>query len=403
VRLSRKQRRSIKRAIRRINLWEGSVRSGKTIASLIRWIQFCHEASGDVPLAMVGKTERTLRNNIILPMKWLLGNAFEYSTGRGEATLFGKSILIFGANDERAESKIRGMTCGGAYCDEVTLWPESFWKMLLSRCSPEEAKLFATTNADSPYHWFKTGFLDRIDELDMVSFHFDIMDNPFLSRKYIENLKHEYVGLWYKRFIQGLWVLAEGAVYDFFEDEPPFVIDKPPRPSYYVVGIDYGSRNPFSAGLYGLNPQTHPKVWREREYWYCGRDAGRTKTDSEYADDIDAWLGGITPQAVMVDPSAKSFIAELSQRGYNCVTPDNSVPDGIRTQAKMLKKGEYAICRVCTNGINEYYAYVWDAKAQKRGLDAPLKQNDHSKDEERYVLQTIFGGEMVNYDVLAQM
>lgn len=404
MRLSEKQKWSIRKAECRINLWEGAVRSGKTVASLFRWIRFCHETDGHHPLVIAGKTERTVRTNIMAPLKWLLGDAFEYSAGRHEAQLFGKQILVFGANDERAESKIRGMTCGGAYCDEVTLWPESFWKMLLSRASPENAKLFGTTNADSPYHWLKTGFLNRIDELDMASFHFDIYDNPFLSQAYVNSLMREYVGLWYKRFIQGLWVLAEGSVYDFFTDEPPFVIDKPPRASYYVVGGDYGSQNPFATGLFGVNPQTIPKVWLEREYWYCGRDTGRIKTDSEYADDFQRWLRGITPQTCFIDPSAKSFIAEISRRGYNCADPDTSVSDGIRTQARMLKSGEYAVCRGCTNTINEYFAYVWDAKAQARGLDAPLKQNDHTKDMERYVLQTLFGTtNRVNYDWLATM
>jgi PBSX family phage terminase large subunit len=403
--LSPKQKWSIRGSSRRINVWEGAIRSGKTVASLIRWVQYVgRDAPTGAPLAMVGKTERTLRNNILSVLKWIVGDAFTYSIGNGTGKLFGHDILMFGASDERAEGKIRGLTCAGAYCDEVTLWSESVWKMLLSRCSLEGAKLFATTNPDGPYHWFKTGFLDRIDELDIASFHFNIEDNPFLSTTYINSIKKEYVGLWHKRFIEGLWVLAEGAVYDFFCDVPPYVIDKPPCPAYYVFGCDYGSRNPFVVGLFGVNPQTTPKVWLEREYWYCGRDSGRTKTDSEYADDVTAWLGGIMPQTVYIDPSAQSFIAELSRRGYNCTDPDNSVADGIRTQSRMLKSGEYAICRGCTNTINEYFAYIWDAKAQARGIDAPLKQNDHTKDMERYVLHSGWGStERANYDILSTM
>lgn len=402
MRLSPKQRDSIRRAVRRINIWEGSVRSGKTVASLIRWVQFVGQATRAGYLAMIGKTERTLKTNVLEPLKWLVGDDnFQYSMGLHEGELFGRTVLLYGANDERSEGKIRGLTCGGAYCDELTLWPASFFRMLLSRCSLPGAAIFGSTNSDSPYHWLKKDFLDRAADLDLVSFPFRLEDNPFLPRDYVENLKLEYTGVWAARFIDGLWALAEGAIYDFFTQDSPFVIPKPPRAAYHCVWVDYGTQNPTTFGLAGVNPHTKPKAWTEREYWHSGRETGRQKTDSEYADDFVSWLGGVEPMAIYVDPSARSFILELNRRGFGQVTePDNTVLDGIRTQARMLKAGEYAVVEGCEHTISEYFAYVWDPKAQKRGVDAPLKQNDHTKDGERYFLHSRFGASALDYDLL---
>jgi PBSX family phage terminase large subunit len=406
VNLSAQQARSIAEATARINLWVGSVRSGKTWGSLLRWAQYAGREAPNAALAMIGKTERTLKTNCLDPLQELVGSGnFSYSIGLHEGELFGRTVLLYGANDLRAEGKIRGLTCGGAYGDELTLWPESFWKMLLSRCSPEGAKIFGTTNTDSPYHWLKASWLDRADVLDMRSWLFTIDDNPFLARSYVENLKREYVGLWYSRFIDGLWALAEGAVYEFFTRAAPYVLSdaKLPIPAYHCVGVDYGTANPTTFGLVGVNPHTKPKAWTWKEYWHNGREQG-SKTDSEYADDFEKWLGPIQPEAIYVDPSARSFITELHRRGFFQVqNPDNSVLDGIRTQSRMLKAGEYAVAESCTHTISEYFAYTWDPKAQKRGLDAPLKVNDHTKDRERYVLQTKFGGDAIDYDLLTTL
>jgi len=401
MKLFNAQRSSVRESNCRLNIWEGAVRSGKTHASVIRWIKYIAEAPPG-ELILVGKTDRSLKRNIIGPMQMLLGNKMQYYSGKGEINLWDRLIYVVGANDERAEGKIRGGTFSGAYGDELTLWPQSFWNMLLSRLSVKGAQLFGSTNPDSPYHWLKTDVLDRQDQLDLQVFKFVLSDNESLDQKYVNSLKAEYTGLWYKRFIQGLWVLAEGAIYDFFEEKKPYVIDENPIPEYYSVGVDYGTKNPCVFCRFGNNPKTKPMIWAEEEYYYSSKVTGRQKTDSEYADDFMIFIEGKKrPREVFIDPSAASFIVELRRRGVVGIKEvDNSVIDGIRTVARMLKKGDFGINRVCKNYIKEFGAYVWDERAQRRGEDKPIKQSDHCQDQGRYVLHTKFGTQTYNLENL---
>lgn len=399
---SPKARDSIRDSVARQNIWHGSVRSGKTISSIIRWLTFIQTAPSGGHLVMVGKTERTLRRNILTEVERIVGSRhYHYNAGEGVATILGREVFVYGANDERAEGKIRGLTVAGAYGDEISLWPESFYAQLLARMSVRGAMLFGTTNPDGPYHWLKTNYLDRASELNLRAFHFELEDNPALDPEYVAALKSEYGEgtLWYKRFIQGLWVAAEGAVYDFF-NETDHVIDALPdrRPDQVDLSIDYGTSNATSVGAYASWNQPgpgQPRAVRLAGWYYDGRATGRQKTDGEYAEDIKAWVRqlDLPVRYTFIDPSAASFRAELRKHKFKVRAARNDVLDGIRTQARMLRSGEYRIKRDPTNAqaIRDYGAYLWDTKAQARGEDKPLKQNDHTKDEERYYLHTMFG------------
>ena len=407
----KQQKFSYSNSNRRLNLWEGPVRSGKTVASIFRWIKFIGNSPGG-DLIMTGKTNGTLYRNIIRPMNELLGDDMYYHQELDSRVidLWDKKIYCFGANDERAEGKIRGMTVAGGYGDELTLWPESYFQMMLSRMSVAGAEFFGSTNPDNPRHWLKVNFINRKNDLDMNVFHWPIEANTaknggFLPDEFVENLKKEYVGLWYRRFILGEWCVAEGAIYDFF-DEDINVIAETPRALWYMASVDYGTNNPTSFRLYGFNPHTKPKVWRERGYFWDSKKRGRQKTDEEYSEDMKAFLGGVKPRKIYVDPSAASFKIQLKKDGYSQVRDaDNEVLDGIRVQSRMLQSGEYAIKKHHSNRdcINEYYGYVWDEKAAKRGEDKPLKEGDHSKDEERYLLFSEFGKDALNLGFLTRM
>lgn len=397
---SDKAAESIRDSTARLNVWHGAVRSGKTINSVIRWLTFLRSAP-DGHLLMVGKTERTLKRNILDEIERIVGaRAFRYSSGTGEAWILGRRVLLAGANDLRSEGKIRGLTLAGAYGDELTLWPEGFYRMLLSRLSVRGAMFFGTTNPDGPYHWLKTGFLDA-PGLDLRAWHFHLEDNPALDPAYVTALKTEYGegSLWYRRFIDGAWVAAEGAVYDFF-NEAEHVIPRAPTeaPDRLVLSIDYGTSNATSAGLYatwGKPLESGLQAVRLDGYYYDGRATGRQKTDTEYAQDLDDQFGDLKPKlTVILDPSAASFKTELRKRKWNVRDANNDVIDGIRTQAKMLRNGRYKLLDTPGNkqAIRDYGAYLWDPKAQDRGEDKPLKQHDHSKDDERYCLHTLYGG-----------
>lgn len=397
-----KQARSIGQADARINLWDGAVRSSKTVGANYAWMWLVANSVRDNrpgDLLMVGKTERTLRRNILDPMKDFLGHRMTIRSGVGEASMFGRRIHLVGANDERAEGKIRGGTYLASYVDEATLIPESFWQMLMSRLSLKGAQVFATTNPDGPYHWLKTNYIDRLEELNMRRFQFSLEDNVHLDPEYVENLKKEYTGLWYKRYILGLWVLAAGAVYDMWDEEKHVktwesILKKHPeiKPHRHVIDVDYGTSNAttFSHKIfYILNGQPH--VHTLKEYYHDGREKGQ-KTDAQYMDDLVDFMEGIPGKPkVIIDPSAASFRVEGLQRGLYMKEAKNDVIDGIRTVSTLLGSGRYSVEPTCIETLKGYGSYVWDEKAQKRGEDKPLKQNDHTCDRDRYGIFTELG------------
>lgn len=388
--LSEKQLDCFQNSDERINIFEGPVRAGKSFISMLRWLEFCRSGPKG-PLLLCGRTDKTIKRNLILPMQELVGKALSYSIGKGEVNLYDRLMYVIGANDERAEGKIRGSEFAGALIDEATLIPEGFFKMLLSRLSVEGAQLFASTNPDSPYHWLKRDYIDRVNDLSLKVFSFNIRDNPSLSEKYITDLSKEYQGLWYKRYIQGEWVLADGAVYDFF-DEEIHVIDMPLSiADYYIVGVDYGTTNPCVFTLIGYNPGGYPNIWLEKEYYFDSKKELRQKSDYEYTKDLHEFIEGYNIKKIYIDPSAASFRQELRRNGVcNVVDAVNDVLPGIRFLGQLLTNGTYKICMNCTESLKEFSNYLWDTKASERGEDKPIKLNDHSLDAQRYALYTHF-------------
>ncbi|MFE6742317.1 terminase large subunit domain-containing protein [Streptomyces tubercidicus] len=245
--LSRKQLRSVVQASARINLWHGAVRSGKTIASLLAWLLAVAEAPPSGLILVVGRSLQTIERNVFEPLAdpSLFGPVaaqVRHTRGATTATVLGRTVHLIGAADARAEGRLRGLTASLAYVDEATLLPEGFWVQLLARLSVPGARLLATTNPDSPRHWLKAGYLDRAHELDLKAWHFRLDDNPSLSADYVAALAAEYVGLWKRRMIDGAWVVAEGAVFDTY-DEQQHVVDVLPQMRRHWLGIDYGTSN----------------------------------------------------------------------------------------------------------------------------------------------------------------
>ncbi len=385
--------RSIRRSNARLNIWEGAVRSSKTVCSIVRWLRYLEEAPPG-PLLMAGKTERTLKNNILDPIEQMVGpGLYHHDRWAGEVRIAGRRILCRGANDALAESKIRGLTLSGIYGDEITLWPESFFKRCLDRLSVPGAKFFGTTNPDGPHHWLKKDYLDREHELDLKAFHFTLRDNPNLDPAYVAALEKEFTGLWYRRFVLGLWVVAEGAVFDQF-DEGVHVVSELPAGAWerVIVGVDYGTGAPTAFIALGLRDG----AWYAfAEHYYDARSAGRQKTDAEHSDDLRAFLARnrIVPASIEIDPSAASFKAQLRRDlpGRRARDADNAVLDGIRVVSRALTGQNLFVHRSCRHLIEEFGTYTWDPRAQEKGLDAPLKENDHVLDALRYAAMRALG------------
>lgn len=377
---------------------DGAVRAGKTLPMSLSFVVWAMETFDGQNLGMAGKSIGALRRNVIIPLKKVLkGRGYKAKERRSsenylEITWKGRvnCFYLFGGKDERSQDFIQGITLAGMYFDEVALMPESFVNQATARCSIDGAKFWFNCNPKGPYHWFKVNWIDKLKEKNAIRLHFTMDDNLSLSERVRERYRRMYSGLFYDRYVLGFWVMGEGVVYDMWDEGVHIIDSQPTQPRDYYVSIDYGTNNPTAFGLYAVAGMM---AWKEREYYYDSKQVGRQKTDAEYSQDLKNFLGDIKPRRIIVDPSALSFKAQLSKDGfYNLQDADNSVLDGIRTQATMLQTGYYKVMRCCTETIKEYSSYVWDPKAQDRGEDKPLKQNDHCKDEERYFLHTIFGG-----------
>lgn len=375
--------------LKRVNLLEGSVSSGKTWISLVLWAFWVAEMPQDKLYLMCAKSLTTLKRNCLILLQELVGeNNFTFSIPAKEGYLFGRRVMFEGANDARAESKIRGMTLQGAYCDELTQFPEDFFAMLLSRLRLPGAKLIATTNPDNPAHWLKENYIDRADELDFLDVKFTIDDNTTLDEEYVRNIKLEYTGVFYERFILGLWVAAEGLVYPMFDREKHTFKEKSLSGPQYI-SIDYGTMNPFAMGLWTLGRGEAEMV---KEYYYDGRARKRQKTDEEYYQDLEKFAEGRTIDRVIVDPSAASFIECIRRHGkFDVMKANNSVLDGIRLTSSLLQAGKLRFHESCENTFKEFGAYVWDESA---GEDLVIKENDHAMDMTRYFCQTIMRKEI---------
>lgn len=384
--ISPKQRDFIINSNARNNIAIGSVRSGKTFAANIRIAREIREAApGDGML--IGVSRESLQRNVLVPMcEWLC--IPPPSSKATSMTLWNRRLNLVGAPDERAQEKITGSTLSFAYIDELTLMPYGLYQMLKSRLSNADAKLFATSNPDSPFHWVKKEILDN-KLIDLKSWSFLMDDNPALDPTYVQEIKKEYTGIWYQRYIEGKWVLAEGAIYPFFDPNIHVISHPPGYGKQYIVGVDYGTTNPCVFVLIGIDRTQFPNIWCEKEYFYDSSQTNRHKSDSEYVDDLADFINGYPVSAIYVDPSAMSFKVECRKRGIDQIfDAENDVLNGIRFQNKLLVNGTYKVCQNCKNTIEEYGNYLWDTKACEKGMERPLKRYDHTKDAERYALFT---------------
>ena len=388
----------IENSTARLCILHGAVRSSKTINCTVRWLLYLKNSPpGD--LCMMGRTMATLQRNVLNDLFDIVGpdNYHWVNRQQGEVQIYGRRIYCFGANNEDAESKIRGATFAGALCDEVTLYPKSVFNQLMARLSVKGAQCFCNTNPDSPYHWFYTDYItnDKIQNKQIWTFYME--DNKSLDPEYIEALKQEYTGVWYERMIESKWVAAEGSIYDMFDAKIHLVdtqkklqewIDSGIHPNAitYLVGCEYATSTVMTWSLIAVSPDF--KYLKLREYYYDAVDKKMQKTDSEFAAEFIKWLNGLFPEIIYCDPSAASWKLELMRRGYNVQNANNDVINGIRTVSTALQNGSYYIDKSCSNTAKEYSSYAWDPNAQAKGLDKPIKAHDHTCDADRYVIHT---------------
>jgi PBSX family phage terminase large subunit len=376
----------------RINILEGSVRSSKTVSMIPKWLRYIRNGPRGL-LVIVGVSKDTVYDNVLRDLFDTVGSEnFRYNRQTGDLRIFGRDVKVIGAKDEGSEKYLRGKTLAGAYVDEGTLIPEKFFKQLLNRLSIKGAKLYLTTNPDTPAHYLFKEFINDPEKLEsglVRVWHFILEDNPNLDPQYVIDIKRSYSGLFYKRFILGMWVAGHGAIYDMFSDD--HIYDEMPLREHiwatgtHYVAVDYGTQN-ATVFLHIIDDGVN--LWVDDEYYHTGRE-GAQKTDGQYAADLQAFMQGKPIRYVIVDPSAASFKAELRARNVRTKDADNEVLDGIRMTASMLTLGRLKFHSRCKRTISEMQGYQWDPKKSERGLEEPLKSNDHGCDGTRYGVKTI--------------
>lgn len=375
---------------------DGAIRSGKTLSMSLSYIIWAMATFNGQNFGMCGKTIGSFRRNVLFWLKLMLrSRGYAVADHRNDNLVIvsrkgvSNYFYIFGGKDERSQDLIQGITLAGCFFDEVALMPESFVNQATGRCSVDGSKYWFNCNPDGPYHWFKTNWIDKRKEKRLLYLHFTMDDNLSLSKRIKERYRSLYSGVFFKRYILGLWVVAEGIIYDMFSEKRHIIksLDGMIFHDYYV-SCDYGTQNATVFLLWSKDARS--KKWIcIREYYYSGRNEDKQKTDTEYADDLKEWLDVITPVKIIIDPSAASFIAELKKRGYKVKKAKNDVLDGIRYVSSLLNRDIIGIHESCRNTILEFYSYIWDAKASEHGEDKPVKQRDHCVDAVRYLCYTI--------------
>ena len=371
--------------LKRINILEGAVRSGKTWISLILFALWVALQPKESTFLMVGKTLTSLKRNCLDLLQNLIGeHNFTYNLSRKEGTLFGRVVYLEGTNDTRAEGKIRGMTLTGAYCDEITLFAEEFFNMLLSRLSMPGAKLICTTNPDSPQHWLMVKYIKRAEELDINILRFTIDDNPFLDKSYVEALKKEYTGVFYKRFIKGEWVVADGACYPQFAEAPEkFILDKLPEDARFIsIGIDWGGHRSLTAFVAGVFHGNFDKLTIVKDYVIEGKkgeiDGNRVNTEFvRFIKTLRAEYPNIPIRYVFADSAEQYLINGLRKviKGMGLQVGDSKkvpIVQRIICANSLMNTGRLYILKECKRVIDSLRTAVWDNKASEKGEDKRL-------------------------------
>ena len=387
---------------------DGSIRAGKTLCMSLSFALWAMAKFNGQNFIMAGKTVGAFRRNVLFWLKLMLqaqgykikdrraDNLVEIS--KGEIINY---FYIFGGKDERSQDLVQGITAAGVFLDEVALMPRSFVNQALARCSVKGSKYWFNCNPEGPNHWFKIEWIDKAKEKNILHLHFTMDDNPSLDEDTKERYRKMFVGVFYQRFILGLWVLAEGIIYHNFDKDKHTIDEKelPKNFDFYYVTSDYGITNPQVFLLCGIKYiKGIPHLYLINEYYNTGTKKNKygqeekiVKTDTLFLEDYKNFVGDLNIRKTIIDPSATSLINLFKENNIKVKEADNTVVDGINLVLNWLEEGRiHIVAKRCPNIIKEFFSYIWDEKAQERGEDKPVKTNDHALDALRYLLMTVF-------------
>ena len=370
---------------------DGAIRSGKTLSMVTGFFLWSMTCFDGCCFGLCGRTIGALRRNIIGNLPAWLGDLVQIRDNRSENKLVvtdgtGRSntYYLFGGQDESAYKVIQGITLAGVLLDEAALMPRSFVEQACARCSVSGSKLWFNCNPEGPEHWLYKVWIQKARQKNLLHLHFTMADNPGLDPAIRVRYEAMYTGVFYRRYILGQWCMAEGLVYNF-QPERHITKDIPKNGRYYI-SVDYGTRNPFSAGLWCV---AEGRAVRIREFYHSGRDSGKMLTDEEYYRELERLAGALTVEYVVVDPSAASFIATIRAHGrFSVRKARNEVLGGIRLVGSMLREGCLQFAPACKDAIREFSLYRWEENGE---TDRVIKENDHAMDDIRYFCATVLG------------
>lgn len=382
---------------------DGAVRSGKTLCMSISFVSWAFSAFDGANFAICGKTVTSLRRNVITPLLSVLtelGFSCEDRVSRGIVTIklgnCENRFYLFGGKDEGSASLIQGITLSGLMLDEVALMPRSFVEQALARCSVDGSKFWFNCNPEHPFHWFYLEWIQKANEKNALYIHFEMSDNPSLSKSILARYTSLYSGAFYERFVLGLWVQAHGVVYPMFNMETHIVQTTPLEFTRQFISIDYGTVNPTSMGLWG---ECDGKWYRIAEFYYSSRAERASKTDEEYYDCLLELAQSADVEAIVVDPSAASFIECIRRHGkYRVIPAKNDVLMGIAKVSDALRAGVLQFHQSCKDSFREFSLYVWEDS--NKG-DCPKKENDHAMDDIRYFVSTVMTEQKDDFFVIS--
>ena len=368
---------------------DGAIRSGKTLSMVTGFFLWSMTSYQGCAFALCGRTVGALRRNIVDHLHTWLGDAVDIRESRSENKLTvtigagrRNTFYLFGGQDESSYKLIQGITLAGVLLDEAALMPRSFVEQACARCSVAGSKLWFNCNPEGPEHWLYKEWIQKTREKNLLHLHFTMADNPALDPAIRKRYEAMYTGVFYRRYILGQWCMAEGLVYDFQRSK--HIANTLPECGRYYISVDYGTCNPFSAGLWCV---TGEKAVRIREFYHSGRDSGRQYTDEEYYTALEKLAGGLPIETVVVDPSAASFIATIRAHGkFSVRKARNEVLNGIRLVATYLQEGVLQFAPECKDTLREFSLYRWEENEE---TDRVCKENDHAMDDIRYFCATV--------------
>ena len=372
---------------------DGAVRSGKTSIMALSFFLWAMSSFDRCAFAFCGKSVGAVERNIVTPLLAVtyLRRNFDIRYNRGDHVIIARRggkenrFYLFGGKDESSYMLIQGITLAGVLLDEVALMPRSFVEQALARCSISGAKLWFNCNPENPLHWFRQEWILKSPEKNALHLHFLMDDNPSLSEETLTRYKNMYSGVFYERYILGRWVVAQGLVYEGFAQWHPVVdTDTSTLAGRFFLSVDYGTHNPCAMQLWCV---ANGRALLVDEAYYDSREAGAQRTDEEHYAALEKLAAGRYIQAVIVDPSAASFIETIRRHGRFVVRgAENAVVPGINVCAGLMQCGRLKIHARCENTIREAGLYRWD---DKKTEDAVVKEYDHAMDAMRYFAATV--------------